>query len=61
MANANIVIESRVKEYAKEKQGAVKFSGDSVEALDKKVKELIDNAMSRAVANGRITVQSQDF
>jgi histone H3/H4 len=58
----NMIVETRMKEYAREKAGnTVKFSGDAVEILEKKVKELIDGALHRSKENGRVTVQAQDF
>jgi len=59
---ADMVIETRVKEYAKKKGGeTVRFSGSAIDALDRKIEKLIDDALDRAKGNGRVTVQEQDF
>ncbi|MEK6836012.1 MAG: DUF1931 domain-containing protein [Nanoarchaeota archaeon] len=59
----SLVVRSRLKEvvnkYGKDKVGNI--SGDFAQELSKKVEELIAQAVKRAEANGRRTVQSRDL
>lgn len=53
-----LVVASKVRNYLRGKN--VKMSGELVEALNKKVKAILDDAASRAQGNKRATVKSQD-
>ena len=59
----SLVVRSRLKEvvnkYGKDKVSNI--SGDFAQELSKKVEELIAQAVKRAEANGRRTVQSRDL
>jgi len=59
----SLVVRSRLKEvvnkYGKDKVSNI--SGDFAQELSKKVEELIAQAVKRAEANGRRTVQSRDI
>lgn len=52
-----VVVRSKIKDCVKD----CNVSGDFADALDKRVRELINNAETRAKANGRRTVQSRDL
>ncbi len=52
-----LVVKSKVKEYAKRVGKGVRFPDDAVEALDKRVKELIQQAVKAAKAYGKKTVK----
>lgn len=52
-----LVVRSKIKDVAK----GMNVSGDLADALSKKVEELIKDAVRRADANGRKTVQSKDL
>ena len=52
-----LIIRSRLKDYIKD----MNVSGDFSEALSKKCEALIKEAIERAKANGRRTVQSRDL
>ena len=52
-----IVVKSQIKDLV----GELQVSGDFAEALDKKVKEIIKQAITRAKDNGRRTVMSKDL
>ena len=58
-AAANVVVGSKVKEAIK--SNGVRCSGDLVDALNEKVHALLDDAVSRCVANKRGTVRPQDL
>jgi len=53
----SLVIRSKIKNYIKD----MNVSGDFTEALSKKCEQLIKDAIERAKANGRRTVQSRDL
>ena len=53
----HIIVKAKIKEVAK----TVSISSDFAEALDKKVIELINEAVQRADANGRKTVMAKDL
>jgi len=53
----SLVVRSKIKEYVKD----FNVSGDFSEALSKKCEDLIKEAIERAKANGRRTVQSRDL
>lgn len=54
-----LIVSSKVKNYMKEK--GVKSSGDLVEAVSKKVYDLLDAAVVRARENKRSTVRPYDL
>lgn len=54
-----MVVQSKVREVAK--KADVNMSGDFVDALSKKVEEIINQAIKRAKANGRKTIRSYDL
>ncbi len=54
-----LIVSSKVKAYMKEK--GVKSSGDLVEAVSKKVYDLLDAAVVRARENKRSTVRPYDL
>lgn len=58
MSEEVVVVASKVRNYLKSK--GVKMSGDFVGALDKKVKDVLDEAAARTQANKRSTVKPQD-
>lgn len=53
----SLVVRSKIKDYVKD----MNVSGDFSEALSKKCEQLIKDAMERAKANSRRTVQSRDL
>jgi len=53
----SLVVRSKIKDYIKD----MNVSGDFSEALSKKCEQLIKDAIERAKANGRRTVQSRDL
>jgi len=53
----SLVVKAKIKDAAK----GMNVAGDFAEALSGKVKELVDEAIKRAKANGRKTVQSRDL
>jgi histone H3/H4 len=62
MANANIVIESRVKDFIREKGGEdFRTAGDVLERVQVAVENILTDAVNRAKENGRKTVQKQDI
>jgi histone H3/H4 len=52
-----LVVRSKIKDYVKD----MNVSGDFSDALSKKCETLIKEAIERAKANGRRTVQSRDL
>ena len=54
---ANLIIKSKIKEAA---QG-LNVAAEVAEALNKKVQKLLDDAVERAKANGRRTLQARDL
>ncbi|MFH1916186.1 MAG: DUF1931 domain-containing protein [Nanoarchaeota archaeon] len=52
-----VIVKAKLKELVK----GYNVSGDFAEALDAKVKTLIDDAMKRAEGNGRKTVMAKDI
>lgn len=52
----SLVVRSKIKEYIKD----MNVSGDFADALSKKCEQLIKDAIERAKANGRRTVQGRD-
>ena len=55
----SLVVTSKVKEYIKSK--GCQTSADAVDALDKKVKALLDEAVQRVKSNSRATVKPYDL
>lgn len=61
---ANLVIKSNIRKAVKEldKEGKVPNVADEVETeINKKVEDLLDKAIARAIANGRRTLQARDL
>ena len=59
-----LIIKSNIKKVVKEldKENSVSSVAEEVAtALDRKVEELLDNAIKRAKANGRRTIQARDL
>lgn len=59
-----LVIKSNIKKVVKEldKENAVSSVAEEVgTVLDRKVEEILDNAIKRAKANGRRTLQARDL
>lgn len=56
---ADLIVQSKVKEHIKE--GGKRMSGDFVDALDDKVKAIVDEAIRRADGNGKGTVKPNDL
>ncbi len=59
-----IVVKSNIKKVVKEldKENAVSSVAEEVgPALDRKVEEILENAIKRAKANGRRTLQARDL
>ncbi len=56
---ANLIIKSNIREAVKDKIPNV--AGEVAEALNEKVKELLDKAVERAKANGRRTLHARDL
>lgn len=52
-----LVVKAKLKEVAK----GCNVAGDFADELDKKVRKLVDDAVSRAEANGRKTVMAKDL
>ncbi len=55
----NLVVRTQVKEILKE-AGLENMSGDFMDRLDEKVKQLVLDAIKRAKENGRRTVMGKD-
>jgi histone H3/H4 len=52
-----VIVKSKIKEMV----GTYNVSADFTEELNKKVKQMIQDAMKRAEANGRKTVMGRDI
>lgn len=52
-----IVVKAKIKELA----GTYNVSGDFAEALDKKVTDMVKEAIARAEANNRKTIMPKDL
>lgn len=58
----NLVVKTQVKDLLKEAGlGVENMSGDFMDVLDTKVKELVLTAVKRAKENGRRTVMGRDI
>ncbi|MBM3232988.1 DUF1931 domain-containing protein [Candidatus Pacearchaeota archaeon] len=53
----DLIIKSKIKAAVPE----MSVAGEVAEALDKKVKEILEAAAQRAKANGRRTLQARDI
>ena len=53
----SLIVKAKIKEHA----GGLNVAGDLADGLDKKVAALITEAVERAKANGRKTVQARDL
>ncbi len=56
---ADFVVKSRVQALVKELN--MRLSGDALGVIDDRVQSAVKKAAKRAQANGRKTIQSQDF
>ncbi len=56
---ADFVVQSKVQALVKELN--MRLSGDALGVIDARVQSAVKNAAKRAQANGRKTIQSQDF
>jgi histone H3/H4 len=60
--NKNLVVEFRVREFAKTiDENVQNVSLDFSNALSKKVEKVVEDAVKRAKSNGRRTVQANDI
>jgi histone H3/H4 len=55
----SLVVQSKVKAVVKEK--GLQTAGDAIDALNKKVRAIVEEAVARAQANRRSTVKPQDI
>jgi histone H3/H4 len=53
----DLIVKSRIKEAVKE----LNVAGEVAEALNRKVEQLLKEAVERAKANGRRTLQARDL
>jgi histone H3/H4 len=58
-AMADFVVKSKVQALVKELN--MRLSGDALGVIDDRVQSAVKKAAKRAQANGRKTIQSQDF
>lgn len=56
---ADLVVQSKVKAYVSDKD--MRSSSDLADALDAKVKELLDAAATRAKEHGKSTIKPYDL
>ena len=56
-----LIVKSEVKQNAKADEKQLMVSEDFYEALDAKVKEIVEKACKRAKANSRNTVMARDI
>ncbi len=59
--NDILIVESKLKNYIKEKSGGFQTSGNVKEKLSQLVRELCNDAIDAARAEGRKTVMDRDF
>jgi len=59
MSEEILVVQSKVKDYIKEK--GCQTSATAIDALSIKVKQLLDEAVERAKSNNRATVKDRDI
>jgi histone H3/H4 len=55
----SLVVASKVKEVIKDK--GLQTAGEAIDALNKRVLAIVEEAVTRAQANKRATVKAQDF
>lgn len=60
MTKTNLIVVSQIKNFAKIEDKPLNVSSDFYEALDDKVKEIIETACKRAKLNSRNTVMGKD-
>ena len=60
MAKA-FVYGTRVKEYVKERVKEMRVSDETLDALDKKIEKVLDDAIAHAVADKRKTIKARDI
>ena len=60
IAKTNLVVVSQIKNIAKIEEKPLNVSADFYEALNEKVKEIIEKACRRAKLNSRSTVMGKD-
>ncbi|HLC50006.1 MAG TPA: DUF1931 domain-containing protein [Candidatus Nanoarchaeia archaeon] len=58
---ASLIVKSEVKQNAKSDDKRLMVSEEFYDALDEKVKELVEKACKRAKANSRNTVMARDL
>ncbi|MBS3097808.1 DUF1931 domain-containing protein [Candidatus Woesearchaeota archaeon] len=58
---SDIIVHSKIKEYAKYEGKPLNVAGDFAPALSKKVIAMIEEASKRAKLNGRNTVMGKDI
>jgi histone H3/H4 len=59
MANDVLVVQSKVKEFIKKK--GCQTSATAIDALSKKVEQVLGEAIERAKSNNRATVKDRDI
>ncbi|MDO8526689.1 MAG: hypothetical protein Q7T03_03265 [Deltaproteobacteria bacterium] len=59
MAEEILVVQSKIKEYIKKK--GCQTSATAIDALSKKVEQLLTDAVERAKSNNRATVKDRDI
>ncbi len=57
----DIIVKSRIKDFAEYEGKKLNVAAEAAEALSKKVIEAIKEASKRAKLNGRNTVMAKDF
>lgn len=57
----NIIVKSRIKDFAEVDSKKLNVAAEAAEALSKKVIEMIKEASKRAKLNGRNTLMAKDF
>jgi histone H3/H4 len=60
MSDTLVVVKAKIKELAMLEGKALNVAADVAEALDKKVKKLIEEGCLRAKENGRNTLMAKD-
>lgn len=61
MSDTLVVVKAKIKELAVVDGKALNVAGDVADALDKKVRKLIEEACKRAKENGRNTLMAKDL
>lgn len=57
----DIIVKSRIKDFAEVEGKKLNVAAEAAEALSKKVIEIIKEASKRAKLNGRNTLMAKDF